>query len=202
MIKTETPIRKRSGGNDRVRLNALPGALLSRWVAAVWALARSPQANILTRSRTAISLRHIYNPKRSPNTDLNSAVFKRHSLELNQMARIPILVPFYPTLSFKLTISPAHYFIIVRDAQESLVWKLCPIFPIDSNASANQVAYINTVFCIWANHVKVFIIKQAFKRTWRQFCLGLPPCVMQLCKDKLTVYGRRTCCLALFSISK
>lgn len=93
---------ERSRSNDRVRLNALQCTLLSWWVAAVWALARSPQANILTRSRTAVSLRHTYEPTRSPEVDFfTSAVFEWYFFDLNQTACIPVFVQFLLVRIFK-----------------------------------------------------------------------------------------------------
>ena len=47
----------------------------------------------------------------------------------------------YITLLFGINVEiilfPAHYFLIVRDAQESLVWKLRAVFTIDSEATTN-----------------------------------------------------------------
>lgn len=61
--------------NSTVRLNALCSMLICWWVPAVWALARSTQANILTRIPTVVSLRHQYKPTRSLNINVKSPVF-------------------------------------------------------------------------------------------------------------------------------
>lgn len=80
VIKTETPIRKEVVATTECVSMHPSERCCPWWVAAVWALARSPQANILTRCRTAVSLRYIYKPTRLPNIDFfTSAVFEWYS---------------------------------------------------------------------------------------------------------------------------
>lgn len=74
--------------DSRVRLNALRSVLISWRVAAVWALARSPQANILTRSGMVVSLRHQYKPTRSLKSSANPPFFTTYTFAQTHRARV------------------------------------------------------------------------------------------------------------------
>lgn len=125
---------------SRVRLNALRSVLISwRVAAAVWALARSTQANILTRSGMEGGI-----PPPPIQVD-TFAWFKRqfaffHKIHVYHKPRetccnlITLSFEFY----IEIIILAAHYFLIVRDAQESLVWKLCAVFTMDSEGDGQS----------------------------------------------------------------
>lgn len=81
--------------NSRMYLKGLRSVLLSWRVAAVWALARSSWANILTRSGIVISLRHQYKSTRSLNSSANSPLYTIYTFTWNHWVRIVILSYFY-----------------------------------------------------------------------------------------------------------
>lgn len=110
-----------------------------RVAAAVWALARSTQANILTRSGMEGGI-----PPPPIQVD-TFAWFKRqfaffHKIHVYHKPRetccnlITLSFEFY----IEIIILSAHYFLIVRDAQESLVWKLCAVFTMDSEGDGQS----------------------------------------------------------------
>ena len=83
--------------------------------------------------------------------------------QFSQCADSPSVFNFdSPVLVIK-GVSCRYYFLIVWDAQESLVWERFTAFTTDLWLVTNQIAYINTMLSIWTNRERVIVTKRPFK---------------------------------------